>query len=131
MGLSFPWKRLGRSARRVDRRNGVRHPYDRHDERRCVEFEDLIPATYTVRLVQGTIPSSLAQTYSKTPVLDLTTTQSVAEGQAALDVNFGFQERTLPVAGADLARLGTIAILLISVGIALRLSGYRPREDEA
>jgi hypothetical protein len=95
------------------------------------EFEDLIPGTYTVRLVQGTIPSSLAQTYSKTPVLDLTTTQPVAEGQAILDVNFGFQEQTLPVTGADLARLGIIAILLISVGITLRLAGYRSREDDA
>ncbi len=95
------------------------------------EFGDLIPGTYTVRLVETTISSSLAQTYSKTPVLDLTTTQPVAEGQAILDVNFGFQEQTLPVTGADLARLGIIAILLISVGITLRLAGYRPREDEA
>ena len=64
-------------------------------------------------------------------MLDLTTTQPVAEGQAILDVNFGFQEQTLPVTGADLARLGIIAILLISVGITLRLAGYRPREDDA
>ena len=78
------------------------------------EFTDLVPGTYTVRLVDGTISSDLRQTYSKTGVLDLTATETVGEGQSTLDVNFGFQEQTLPVTGADLARLLLIALLLIT-----------------
>ena len=41
-------------------------------------------------------------------------------GQATLDVNFGFQEQTLPVTGADLVRLLLIALLLIAGGSVVR-----------
>ena len=90
-------------------------------------FEDLVPGTYTVRLVESTIPSGLRQTYSKTGNLDLTTTQSIAEGENVLDVNFGFQEQGLPVTGADLARLVLIGLLLVAAGGILHRSGGRKR----
>jgi len=91
-------------------------------------FTDLIPGTYTVRLVEGTIPSNLEQTYSKTGPLNLETTQSVGEGQTIMDVNFGFQDRSLPVTGADLGRFLLFGLLLIAVGTILR-SAIRRREE--
>ena len=53
-------------------------------------FEDLAPGIYTVRLVEGTIPADRRQMYSKAGSLDLTATQSIVEGENALDVNSGF-----------------------------------------
>ncbi len=85
-------------------------------------FADLLPGTYTVRLVAGTIPSNLEQTYSKTGSLNLETTQSIGEGQTIMDVNFGFRERQLPVTGADLARLALLGFLLLAIGALLRLT---------
>jgi hypothetical protein len=94
------------------------------------EFDDLVPGSYTVRLEQGSIPPDLEQTYAKSGPLDLTTTETVAEGQSTLDVNFGFQERALPVTGADLARLVLMAFVLIVGGIVLRLIPKRRRDED-
>jgi len=80
-------------------------------------FVDLAPGRYTVRLDATTIPSSLQQTFSKTGVLNLETTQSVGEGDTILDVNFGFQKKPqLPVTGSDLARLALLGVLLLIIG---------------
>jgi len=91
-------------------------------------FGDLVPGTYTVLLVPGTIPSNLEQTYSKTGVLNLATTQSIGEGESVVDVNFGFQERSLPVTGADLGRLLLLGILLMAAGVLIRLSARDRKE---
>ena len=85
------------------------------------EFAGLVPGTYTVRLVESTIPSNLVQTYSKTGVLNLSTTVTVVENQAILDLNFGFQEHELPITGADLARFALLGLLLVAIGGLLQL----------
>jgi hypothetical protein len=93
-------------------------------------FTDLVPGTYTVRLVAGTIPSNLEQTYSKIGPLNLETTQSIGEGQTIMDVNFGFQERSLPVTGADLGRFFLLGLLLVAAGAMLRWTARERRESE-
>lgn len=91
-------------------------------------FTDLVPGIFTVSLDPDTIPDNLVQTYSKDGVLDLTTSGTVSESEAVLDVNFGFQEEELPVTGGPLDRFLYFAMLLIGAGVLAVLVSRR-RED--
>ncbi|NHZ70249.1 MAG: DUF11 domain-containing protein [Proteobacteria bacterium] len=120
----------GISGVRVDFiRNGIVTATTTTDSTGRYVFVDQFPGDFTVRLDVTTIPKDLKQTFSKDGVLNLQTAGTVGELQTIIDVNFGFQQTSLPVTGGDLDRFGAIGTVLILLGGLLVLGIRRKEED--
>lgn len=85
-------------------------------------FGDLLPGTYTVVVLDSTLPAGLSATHDLDDTMDNRTTVTVAPGDVRVDVDFGYgppRSGGLPVTGAEFVGWMRLASMAVMVGMAL------------
>jgi fimbrial isopeptide formation D2 family protein/uncharacterized repeat protein (TIGR01451 family) len=85
-------------------------------------FGDLLPGTYTVVVLDSTLPTGMSATYDLDGTPDHRSTVTVAAGDRRTDVDFGYGPiggGGLPVTGAEFVGWMRLASLLVMAGMVL------------
>lgn len=85
-------------------------------------FRDLLPGTYTVVVVDSTLPSGVTATFDLDGTVDHRTVVTVTAGDVRIDADFGYRTAAvggLPVTGAAFVGWVRVASMLVLAGMAL------------
>jgi uncharacterized repeat protein (TIGR01451 family)/LPXTG-motif cell wall-anchored protein len=95
-------------------------------------FTGVAGGSFTVVIDSATLPDGLVQVYSRDGNLNGQTDVTVVGPSEQLDVDFGYQERKLPVTGIETGTLAIVALALLGVGVvAILITRKRKPTDTA